>query len=115
MEQIKEKKCKVCGDVKPLSQFSKSYRNRCKECVAAATRQRRAAAKAFWEAVRNMHHGIVDAQRYELTKIALQGFMTHAEIEGMDSRQLAEMAVDIADETLRALSITNVAPQNQPQ
>lgn len=43
------KKCEVCGEEKPLSQFSKSYRNRSKQCVAEATRQSRAKVKDFWQ------------------------------------------------------------------
>lgn len=43
METIR--KCAVCGKEKPISEFSKSYPKRCKECVAEHTRQVRAEAK----------------------------------------------------------------------
>lgn len=113
MDKTKEKKCEVCGEVKPLSQFSKSYRNRCKQCVAEATRQKRAEDKAFWEDVaKQQQEQRAASLRHELTKIALQGIMAHSEIEGMNTREVAEMAVDIADETLRALSITKVEFEN---
>lgn len=36
METIR--KCAVCGKEKPISEFSKSYPKRCKECVAKHTR-----------------------------------------------------------------------------
>lgn len=39
------KKCEVCGQTKHISEFSKSYRNRCKACVAEHTREVRAAEK----------------------------------------------------------------------
>ncbi len=40
---MKNKKvCESCGVEKPASEFSKSYRNRCKECVAEQTRAKRA-------------------------------------------------------------------------
>ena len=39
------KKCEICGRNIPLSDFSKSYRNRCRECVAKMTRVKRANAK----------------------------------------------------------------------
>ena len=39
------KKCEVCGQEKHISEFSKSYRNRCKACVAEHTREVRAAGK----------------------------------------------------------------------
>lgn len=31
-----EKKCEVCGEYKPIKEFSKSYPHRCKSCVADA-------------------------------------------------------------------------------
>lgn len=43
------KKCEMCGTVKPLSDFSKSYRNRCKSCVAEMTRNNRMIAKTISE------------------------------------------------------------------
>lgn len=39
------KQCKECGQTKHISEFSKSYPNRCKACVAEHTRQVRAAEK----------------------------------------------------------------------
>lgn len=33
--------CEVCGRELPLSDFSKSYKNRCRECVAAKVRSER--------------------------------------------------------------------------
>lgn len=35
------KTCEICKTSKPLSDFSKSYKNRCKVCVAELTRQKR--------------------------------------------------------------------------
>lgn len=42
MTEPKTKKCEVCGARKPLADFSKSYKNRCKSCVAAEMRMHRA-------------------------------------------------------------------------
>lgn len=39
------KKCEICGEIKPIEEFSKSYRNRCKQCVAEQTRSMRALNK----------------------------------------------------------------------
>lgn len=33
------RKCEVCGEIKPVADFSKSYRNRCKPCVAEIARR----------------------------------------------------------------------------
>ena len=38
---METKKCEVCGQNLPLSAFSKSYKGRCKECVAKQTREKR--------------------------------------------------------------------------
>lgn len=38
---METKKCEVCGQTLPLSAFSKSYKGRCKECVAKQTREKR--------------------------------------------------------------------------
>jgi len=35
------KKCEVCGAELPESEFSKSYKKRCKKCVAAMTKAKR--------------------------------------------------------------------------
>ena len=35
--QKQTKKCEICGRELPISDFSKSYRNRCKVCVAESS------------------------------------------------------------------------------
>lgn len=40
MEQ--KKKCEICGKIKSANEFSKSYKHRCKACVAEQTRLLRA-------------------------------------------------------------------------
>ena len=42
---METKKCEICGRELPVSDFSKSYKNRCRECVARLTREKRAADK----------------------------------------------------------------------
>ena len=39
------KKCEVCGRLLPESEFSKSYKHRCKRCVAKMTKEKRDNAK----------------------------------------------------------------------
>lgn len=41
MMKNKTKKCEVCGKELPLSDFSKSYKNRCRKCVADMVRSER--------------------------------------------------------------------------
>lgn len=38
---METKTCEICGQDKPQSEFSKSYRNRCRACVAEQTRNAR--------------------------------------------------------------------------
>lgn len=40
-----EKRCEVCGSMKPIKDFSKSYKKRCKQCVAEIVKAERAAPK----------------------------------------------------------------------
>jgi hypothetical protein len=41
------KKCEVCGKELPESEFSKSYKKRCKKCVAEMTKAKRNQAPTF--------------------------------------------------------------------
>ena len=42
---MKKVQCEICGEYVPQSDMSKSYRHRCKKCVAELTRQNRHDAK----------------------------------------------------------------------
>lgn len=42
---MKKVQCEICGEYVPQSDMSKSYRHRCKKCVAELTRQSRHDAK----------------------------------------------------------------------
>lgn len=52
MTESKTKKCEICGERKPIADFSKSYKNRCKACVAAEARMHRASQEAAAERIR---------------------------------------------------------------
>lgn len=52
MTEPKTKKCEVCGEKKPIQDFSKAYKNRCKACVAAEARMHRASQEAATERIR---------------------------------------------------------------
>lgn len=76
-----QKKCEVCGEVKSLSDFSKSYRNRCKACVAQQTKQKRmqkvlddavaTIGDAFSELDKQQEAAIWEKRRYEIAKEVL--------------------------------------------
>ncbi len=68
---METKTCEVCGQTLPLSAFSKSYKGRCKECVAKLTREKRKGIIAMdkpkyidWE-----------QRRYEIAKDVLRTFI----------------------------------------
>ena len=42
---MKTKSCECCGNQLQLSEFSKSYKNRCKKCVADMVRNKRMSSK----------------------------------------------------------------------
>lgn len=77
---METKKCEVCGQTLPLSAFSKSYKGRCKECVAKQTREKRNGIIATdkpkqidWE-----------QRRYEIAKAAMVGQLASPVVEGID-------------------------------
>ena len=47
---MEKKKCEICGQMKPQNEFSKSYKRRCKACVAEAARNDRKRFKEFEKA-----------------------------------------------------------------
>lgn len=77
---METKTCEVCGRNLPLSAFSKSYKGRCKECVAKQTREKRNSIIATdkpkqidWE-----------QRRYEIAKAAMVGQLASPVVEGID-------------------------------
>ncbi len=53
---MKKIKCEVCGKMVSQNEMSKSYRHRCKKCVAEMTRAQRHAEKQKQEAQANLPH-----------------------------------------------------------
>lgn len=64
---MEEKTCEICGKTLPLSAFSKSYKGRCKECVARLTKEKRNGTAATT-------HKPIDweQRRYEIAKEMLR-------------------------------------------
>lgn len=72
---METRKCTVCGKEKPLSEMSKSYSTRCKECVAEHTRLVRQRAKNQTEepVVPAKPHIDWEQRRYEIAKAIYPG------------------------------------------
>ena len=60
---METKTCEICGKTLPLSAFSKSYKGRCKECVAKLTKEKRNST-----AVSTQKQIDWEQRRYEIAK-----------------------------------------------
>lgn len=104
------KVCEICGKEKPLSEFSKSYKNRCKECVAEMTRENRRAEKEFKE-IRQIKKELgwdkddIDWQqvRIQAAISAMQGMYSNKEFDTLSFDRIAQKAVNQADALIAEL------------
>lgn len=96
-----KKKCEICGEMKPQEDFSKSYKHRCKECVAEQTRNNRQLAKAKPEkSVMSPVSDVAACKRGELLMVstAMQGLLSNPITESI----LVESTIDtIARDAVR--------------
>lgn len=97
---METKKCTICGQDKPLSEMSKSYPTRCKDCVAEHTRMVRQRArnneaeptpKIDWE-----------QRRYEIATQAMVAMIDNKKINN-NARLIALNAVEIANAMVKEL------------
>ena len=60
---METKRCETCGKTLPVFDFSKSYKNRCKQCVAEITKEKR-------NSNTTLSHKRIDweQRRYEIAK-----------------------------------------------
>lgn len=103
---MEEKTCEICGKTLPLSAFSKSYKGRCKECVARLTKEKRNGMIATdrpkqidWE-----------QRRYEIAKAAMVGRLASPIVEGIDPnpsmQDVCIWSVKFADSLINELKKT---------
>lgn len=78
--------CEICGKPTAEADFSKSYKNRCKACVAEQTRERRAEQKENPNDTGDIPRSqwawptpvpVKESRLFELTKAALQGLLAN--------------------------------------
>lgn len=76
---METKRCETCGKILPVSDFSKSYKNRCKQCVAEITKEKR-------NSNTTLSHKRIDweQRRYEIAKAAMVGRLASPIVEGID-------------------------------
>lgn len=114
------KRCEVCGKLKPVEDFSKSYKNRCKECVASMARFKRDSCsekkaeeyRKLMEAPDHLADDLLidwEQRRYELAKEAMQGMVANWVEEKSDKSYatnlgyLCKMSIDIAESMIEIL------------
>lgn len=114
MERVK--KCTVCGKVKYESEFSKSYPNRCKECVAKHTKEVRQSAKVQKQ-VTMQEHSTIDweQRRYEIAKEIYPHVINRADIKQLE--RVGSSTVKLADLLIGALKVneTTECPDKEPK
>lgn len=83
---MSKQQCEICGEMKSPQEMSKSYKHRCKKCVAHLTRIERQAAKQRVEHLNQQLEGTgyevvsTQAHRAELLKVAtaaMQGILSN--------------------------------------
>ena len=108
---MSKQQCEICGQMKSPQEMSKSYKHRCKECVARLTRINRQAAKERTENISGqlevtgytLRH--VDDVRTERVKIATAMMQVLVSRNGgfyqeYEASTLAQEAVGYADALL---------------
>lgn len=101
---MSKQQCEICGQWKEQQEMAKSYKHRCKECVARLTRIDRKAAKQQAEHLKQLLEGtgyeVISTQgrsRTELLNIAtaaMQGMLSNPKIfdEGLTISQIDDLA-----------------------
>ena len=100
---METRKCAVCGKEKPLSEMSKSYPTRCKECVAEHTRLVRQRAKNQQEEPLAPAEPHIDweQRRYELATQAMVAMIDNKRISNAGYIEVS--AVELADCMIKEL------------
>ena len=84
---MQKKKCEICGETVPQSDMSKSYKHRCKKCVADMTRANRHVEKHTQEVHENAPHTLDPGTPYGKPVCIKVPHMSEKEFE--DTIQLA--------------------------
>lgn len=99
--EVSTKKCEGCGREFPISQFSKAYKNLCKDCYAKMMREKRVEVKKEFKADEVKTPIDWEARRYEIIKAALQNPQFFDNIDSYEL--LANRVVRIADTIIKRL------------
>ena len=92
------KKCEICGREMPESEFSKSYKKRCKECVAVITREKRSMVNLPTVKTEADLRTLWEARRFDLAKAAMVAMIgkkgnNYLSVIAMDAVELANNVI----------------------
>lgn len=86
---MSKQQCEICGQMKTQQEMSKSYKHRCKECVARLTRIDRLAAKQRAENISQQLEGtgytlmppaVLRDERIKIATAAMQGILSNDQL-----------------------------------
>lgn len=104
------KQCEICGETKPQSEFSKSYRNRCRACVAEQTRNNRQlnglSAKTILIDTPRIDYAAAELRLVESAMTALIN-KNDGRIMNYECDEIGERAVRIAHAALSRMKISS--------
>lgn len=112
---METKKCTVCGKEKPLSEMSKSYPTRCKECVAEHTRMVRQRARNQQEEPVAPAEPYIDweQRRYEIAKTIYPSVINA--IPPQKAERAGKTAVIFTDLLIKALKGETEPVREEPK
>ncbi|RXE71574.1 hypothetical protein [Xylanibacter muris] len=113
---MSKQQCEICGQMKSQQEMSKSYKHRCKECVARLTRIERKAAKQKAEHLAEILEGtgyevvspaVVRNERLAVATAAMQGILSNDRLVNLVDRYnggiengVVKFALSITDKLL---------------
>jgi hypothetical protein len=94
------KKCEICGKMKATSEMSKSYKHRCKACVAEMVRSKRV------DRQNSCNKKCIDweQRRYELAKVVAAEMLKEPTVSWHD---VPKYAIELVDNLIKELKGVN--------
>lgn len=107
---METKICAQCGHEKPIEDFSKSYKNLCKACVAENERKKRLETKEIFSSARGLNAAeiaqpqFIPYPRFQAAMAAMQGILASGLYQTNSADFIAQKSVAYADALLNELN-----------
>ncbi len=85
--------CEVCGQEKHISNFSKSYKSRCKKCVAAQTKEKRKKQTMNTNSIKDLKCPLSFEEKLELADWLAESFSHYCSITLTGSMLLKKLGI----------------------